>query len=106
MSIQRVSRMCWQWKGIEMKKIIIYFFIIGLMLLFNFSCSKKIVPGIVSGKSYDVAAFNFVYVEAIKQKLLGNGGDALKYLERCVEINPGSDAAYYQMAQIWQQAVT
>jgi tetratricopeptide (TPR) repeat protein len=31
---------------------------------------------------------------------MGNGGDALKYLEECVKINPQSDAAYYQMAQI------
>ena len=31
---------------------------------------------------------------------MGNGGDALKYLEECVKINPESDAAYYQMAQI------
>lgn len=79
---------------------ILYFLVIGLILLFSSSCSRKIVPGIVSGKSYDVAAFNFVYVEAIKQKLLGNGGDALKYLEQCVDINPGSDAALYQIAQI------
>jgi tetratricopeptide (TPR) repeat protein len=49
---------------------------------------------------YDVAAFNYVYVEAVKQKLMGNGGEALKFLEQCVKINPESDAAYYQMAQI------
>jgi tetratricopeptide (TPR) repeat protein len=53
-----------------------------------------------TGKNYDAAAFNYVYVEAIKQKLMGNGGDALKYLEQCIKINPQSDAAYYQMAQI------
>jgi tetratricopeptide (TPR) repeat protein len=39
-------------------------------------------------------------LEAIKQKLMGNGGDALKYFEQCVGINPESDASYYQMAQI------
>ncbi|MCX6253759.1 MAG: tetratricopeptide repeat protein [Bacteroidia bacterium] len=31
---------------------------------------------------------------------MGNGGDALKYLEQCIKINPESDASYYQMAQI------
>jgi predicted Zn-dependent protease len=51
-------------------------------------------------ENYDAAAFNEVYVEAIKQKLLGNGGDALKYLEQCIKIDPESDAAYFQMAQI------
>jgi Tfp pilus assembly protein PilF len=50
--------------------------------------------------NYDAAAFNEVYVEAIKQKLLGNAGDALKYLEQCIKINAESDAAYFQMAQI------
>lgn len=49
---------------------------------------------------FEAAAFNEVYVEALKQKLLGNGGDALKYLEQCIKINPKSDASYYQMAQI------
>jgi len=61
------------------------------------------VPVKVAGKTsknFDTASFNYVYVEAIKQKLMGNGGDALKYLEQCVNINPESDASYYQMAQI------
>jgi tetratricopeptide (TPR) repeat protein len=31
---------------------------------------------------------------------MGNSGDALKYFEQCVAINPKSDASYYQMAQI------
>ncbi|MGC1390011.1 MAG: tetratricopeptide repeat protein [Bacteroidales bacterium] len=53
-----------------------------------------------SGSNYDAAAFNEVYVEAIKQKLMGNGGDALTYLEQCIKVNPESDAAYFQMAQI------
>jgi tetratricopeptide (TPR) repeat protein len=74
-----------------------------LFLMCFYSCGKKMIPALVigkQGKNYDVAAFNYVYVEAIKQKLMGNGGDALKYLEQCVKINPESDAAYYQMAQI------
>jgi tetratricopeptide (TPR) repeat protein len=80
-----------------------YIVFLGLILLCIGSCGKKMIPAKVigkSGKNYDDAAFNYVYVEAIKQKLMGNGGDALKYLEQCVKINPESDAAYYQMAQI------
>lgn len=60
-------------------------------------------PAKDSGKgdiNYDAAAFNYVYVEALKQKLIGNSSDALNYLEQCIKINPQSDAAYYQMAQI------
>lgn len=83
-----------------MKRLLLYIVLIATVLIPGTSCSRKILPVDVSGKKYDEAAFNFVFVEALKQKLLGNGGDALKYLEQCVKINPESDAAYYQMAQI------
>jgi len=80
-----------------------YIVFLALFLLSLNSCGKKMVPALAvgkPGKNYDAAAFNYVYVEAIRQKLMGNGGDALKYLEQCIKINPESDAAYYQMAQI------
>jgi predicted Zn-dependent protease len=79
------------------------FVLLAFSLIFCLSCSKSFQPGRNGGKSdekYDAAAFNYFYVEALKQKLMGNGGDALKYLEQCIKINPQSDAAYYQMAQI------
>jgi tetratricopeptide (TPR) repeat protein len=44
--------------------------------------------------------FNFSYVEAIKQKLMGNVPEALKLFETCIKLNPASDASYYQMGQI------
>ena len=75
----------------------------ALVLLGIISCGKKMAPSMTTneeGISYNSAAFNYVYVEAVKQKLMGNGGEALKYFEQALEINPGSDAAYYQMAQI------
>ncbi len=68
-----------------------------------FSCNRKIVPAEVSGgkiRPYDTATFNYIFVEAVKMKLLGNAGDALKLLEQGIKINPQSDAAYFQMAQI------
>ncbi len=79
----------------------ILFFVI--VLIYLSSCNKALYPakaGGKSGKDYDEAAFNYVYVEGVKQKLMGNTGDALKYMEQCVKFNPESDAAYYQMAQI------
>lgn len=83
-------------------KIIISGCIIVLTMVFT-SCGKNIAPsvsGITRGKNYDSAAFDYVYVEAIRQKLMGNGGDALKYFEQCAKMNPESGAVYYQMAQI------
>jgi tetratricopeptide (TPR) repeat protein len=79
-----------------------YFYLAFIVISFSF-CSKSLGPSGKIQKSkagFDAAAFNEVYVEALKQKLLGNGGDALKYLEQCIKINSESDASYYQMAQI------
>ena len=80
-----------------------YFIFLALFILYLTSCGKKIYPSKDSGKgdsNYDAAAFNYVYVEALKQKLEGNSSEALSALEQCIKINPQSDAAYYQMAQI------
>lgn len=80
-----------------------WFIILVLIGLGFSSCSRKLTASGSDGKStkkFDVSAYNYVYVEALKQKLMGNSGDALKYLEQCVKINPKSDAAYYEMAQI------
>jgi tetratricopeptide (TPR) repeat protein len=75
----------------------------AVVAVFAISCTSKIAPSVVNdeGKiNYDQAKFNYVYVEAIKQKLMGNGGEALNRFEEAVAINPESDAAYYEMAQI------
>lgn len=68
--------------------------------VFLIACSKKIIPGIKPSREYDKTQYDYFYVEGIKQKLMGNHGDALKYFEDCLGINPASDASYYQMAQI------
>jgi predicted Zn-dependent protease len=85
-----------------MKSSRYYFVFLALFILSFISCGKKLAPSETSikVKDFDSAEYNEIYVEALKQKLLGNGGDALKFLEQCLKINPGSDAAYYQMAQI------
>jgi predicted Zn-dependent protease len=75
--------------------------VIGGLLLQ--SCNRKIVPSAnLKDKNtvYDSTTFDYVFTEALKQKFLGNAGDALKYLEQCIKINPRSDASYYEMAQI------
>jgi len=82
-----------------MKKIQILVLILTA-ILFQASCSKKLIPGLKAGREYDVSAFNYLYVDAVRMKLMGNMGDALKYFEQCLILNPESDATYYQMAQI------
>src|SRR5664280_1895914 len=86
-----------------MRIIRYYLIFLALSILCLSSCNRNLAIGGKKGKeksSFDIAAYNYIYVEALKQKLLGNGGDALKYLEQCLKMNPQSDAAYYQMAQI------
>jgi len=86
-------------KTLKMRKSTILIFILFMTLTFT-SCSKKLIPGLKGGKEYDLSAFNYLYVEAVRMKLLGNMGEALKYFEQCLILNPQSDATYYQMAEI------
>jgi tetratricopeptide (TPR) repeat protein len=75
----------------------------AFILLILSSCNKEVAPAKTGEKilkNYDEAQFNYFYIEAVKEKLLGNAGDALKYFEQCIKLNPQSDACYYQIAQI------
>jgi tetratricopeptide (TPR) repeat protein len=86
-----------------MKKLI-FIVISATVISFLFqSCNRKVGPSgfpKLTTVDFDSTAFDYVFTEALKQKFLGNAGDALKYLEQCVKINPKSDAAFYEMAQI------
>jgi tetratricopeptide (TPR) repeat protein len=44
--------------------------------------------------------FEFLFVEAIKEKVLGNPQRAIQHLSGCLEINPSSSAAMYELASI------
>ena len=90
-------------KSVIMNKNRFLIVLSAFVILFFSACGKKMVPAIVTGmrgSNYEAAAFNYIYVEAIKQKFSGNAGEALKFFEQCIKINPESDAVYYQMAQI------
>jgi predicted Zn-dependent protease len=78
--------------------------IIVLAVILTQSCNRRIAPSSTKGNevsAYDSTKFDYVFTEAIKQKFLGNAGDALKYLEQCIKLNPRSDAAYYEISQIY-----
>jgi tetratricopeptide (TPR) repeat protein len=80
-----------------------YYLLVVLLISFAFlSCNKKMIVATdsVKERANDQSAFNYLYSEGLKQKLLGNGADALKNFEQCVLINPLSDASYYEMAEI------
>jgi tetratricopeptide (TPR) repeat protein len=88
---------------IKMKSRYRYLLVIIILGLLFQACNKRIVPSSITQNKreiYDSTTFDYVFTEALKQKFLGNAGDALKYLEQCIKINPKSDASYYEMAQI------
>jgi tetratricopeptide (TPR) repeat protein len=85
-----------------MKKLKVILFVLFAAIIFT-SCNRNIVPGLKpgkAGKEFDEASYNYRYVEGVRQKLMGNLGEALTYFEQAIAINPRSDASYYQMAQI------
>ncbi|MFO7852512.1 MAG: tetratricopeptide repeat protein [Bacteroidota bacterium] len=51
-------------------------------------------------KEINYNLYDLTYVEGIKQKMLGNLGEAIDKFEDAIEINPGSDAANYQISLI------
>jgi tetratricopeptide (TPR) repeat protein len=44
--------------------------------------------------------FDYMFVEALKEKSLGNPQQAIQLLSGCLEINPNSSAAMYELATI------
>jgi tetratricopeptide (TPR) repeat protein len=85
------------------KKYTYFWFLAAVLIVLFSSCNKRIVPEKIAGsdiKTFDEDAFNYYYVEGIKQKLSGNPADALKYFEECIKLNPKSDGSFYQIAQI------
>ncbi len=74
-----------------------------VFILLLTACNRNMVPRMLSVKGtqeYERAAEEYLLAEAMRQKLTGNPGEALKNLEQIIRMNPLNDAAYYQMAQI------
>jgi tetratricopeptide (TPR) repeat protein len=79
--------------------------VVIVLLTVLVGCNQTLLPsGMVAKDKSDSdsssAEFNYTYVEAIRQKMMGNYGDALKYFEQCISLYPENDASYFQMAQI------
>lgn len=86
---------------VKMKRLN-YIIIIPVIFILT-ACSKNRIPqisGTIDMRGFDTTQYNLLYADALKQKMLGNFGDALKYFEQAIIMNPDSDAAYYQISQI------
>ena len=85
----------------EMNRIILIL-MIGI-ILFSVACSAGRLNENVAKKqeeNIDYTLYDLTFVEGIKQKLEGNLGEALDKFTDAIKINPGSDAANYEISQI------
>ena len=81
--------------------------IITAMML-NVACgsSKKMAEKSISRQmgENEIREYNYALTEATKQKLFGNFKQAAVLYQKCLEVNPNSDAAAFQLAGIYMMA--
>ena len=89
-----------------MKNSILYFVLI-LVLLFPAckSSQKAVAPVKESGSAQELSddkkkEFEYLFVEALKQKVVGNQQRAVSLLSACLEIDPNSAAAMFELANL------
>lgn len=85
-----------------MLKLKIFVFCISFFFILQ-GCGKQNTPsytGKSEKKDFNTTEYERYYVEGVTQKITGNTGDALRYFEMCIRLNPASDAPYYHIAQI------
>ncbi|MFV0592567.1 MAG: tetratricopeptide repeat protein [Draconibacterium sp.] len=95
-----------------MKKKIVQGLGAALLLASFISCSgpKKVTEQEVAKAAVDKPVdelaedkqkqFEYLFVEALKQKMFGNPQKAIQLLSSCLEIDPNSSAAMYELANI------
>ncbi|HSO88258.1 MAG TPA: tetratricopeptide repeat protein [Draconibacterium sp.] len=94
-----------------MKKTIRYFSVVVLFIAVV-SCSggkkiteQQVVNAAVETPNKELAEkkqmeFDYLFSEALKQKMFGNAQNAIQILSSCLEIDPNSSAAMYELASI------
>ena len=89
-------------KARMIRNYLIYTWLAALAVLSG--CNKTISSGgavsMEAARGYDTTQYNLLYVDATRQKMLGNTGDAVVYFEQALKMNPSSDGACFQLSQI------
>jgi len=82
--------------------------VIIVAMMLNVACgsSKKVAENTVSQQmgENEIREYNYALTEATKQKLFGNFKQAAVLYQKCLEVNPNSDAAAFQLAGIYMMA--
>lgn len=75
-----------------------------LLLLLVSSCNTlKITSNKNSISEKDLFEFNYVFIEAQKQKMLGNFDEAQLLYEKCQKLDPSSAVIYYELSTLYIQ---
>ena len=95
-------------KGKRMNKLSIAIFLVFVAVFVSCNTSKKATnePQIQANEKSNLSEekkieFEYLYIEGLKQKMLGNAEMAIQYFNNCVEINPQSAASLYELANIY-----
>ncbi len=80
-----------------------------ILLFLVYSCkntksitSDKNKPKNLSG--YDKRKFDYLFIDGLKEKMLGNFAEALEKYQRCIQLDPSAAAPYYEVAMILQNS--
>lgn len=99
-------------ENIKMKRIFINGLGIATILLTLLSCSgpkqvteQEVAKAAINTPTTELVEqkqkeFEYLFVEALKQKMFGNAQKAIQLLSSCLEIDPNSSAAMYELANI------
>jgi len=90
------------------KKYLAYFAVISL-LASSCSSTQKQVKSPVPAKTETVEntiseddknEFEYTFIEGLKQKMIGNQQAAISFFSKCLQINPNSSSAMFELAKI------
>ena len=100
-------------KNLKMNKYYLIVFILSSFILFSCGTNKMVGSSkekrIAKSEKKDSISeekrieFEFMYIEGLKQKMIGNADNAVQYFNSCLDIDPNSAAVLYEIANIHTQ---
>ena len=93
-----------------MKNRYLAYFAIVILLVSSCGTTKKPVTSVVQPKpeveessisDNDKNEFEYTFIEGLKQKMIGNPQAAITLFSKCLEINPASTSAMFELAKIY-----